>query len=253
MIAGFVQNDDSFSALECFAKMQQKGIKPNEVVLLSILMACSSIGALGQGKLIHEQIIKWGLDSNVPFGNTIIDMYAKCGNLEEAHEVFERLPKQDLVSWHILIAGYGHYGHYRLAKQYLEDMQGEGLKLHPMTYANILSSCSNAGLLEEGHICWKSMTEEHGFTPSSEHFVCMSDLLGRVGLLEEAEQVLKSMPILPSIIEWTSLLNACRRHGDMELGRHCFTQILRLNPNRAGGYVLMSNIYLEAQCWKKYT
>lgn len=236
--------------LNFFQTMLRDGINPDKITFLSILKACSSIAALGHGKMIHEQIIIVGLESDVVIGSILIDVYAKCGNLKEAYKVFDKLPHQDVVSWGAIIAGHAQHGNYRLATKCFEEMQREGLKPHGMIYTSILSACSHAGHVNEGYGYITSMIEDHGIMPSVEHFNCIVDLLGRAGQLKEAVRVLQTMPVPPDVVGWTALLTACRAYGNMEIGRQCFDQIMHLDPDVSFGYALISNLYADAHNWK---
>lgn len=249
MIGAYTKHGHGSIALELFKRLQQEGIKPDIITFIYIFKACGNIGALGQGKLIHNQIIGSGLDSDVVVVSTLIDMYAKCGSLKEAREAFDKLPNQNVVAWGAMIAGYAHHGSWSLARQCIEIMQKQGLQPNGTIYTSILSACSHTGHVEEGHQFFKSMMEDHGIAPSIEHLTCLVDLLGSAGRLKEAEQILLTMPIPPDEIGWTSLLTACRTYGNVELGRQCFDQVTRLDST-AAGYVLMSNIYAYAHLWE---
>lgn len=245
MLAGYNQHGQGFSALELFEKMLHDGVKPDKVRLLCILKACSSIGAVWQGKMIHDLIRRSGVHLDVVLGNALIDMYAKCGNLEEAYTVFNELGDRDIVSWGAMIAGYAQHGCHEMVKQFLRAMQCEGIKPNDKIYSSILSACSHAGLVEEGYHHFKAMMVDHGISPSLEHVNCMVDLLSRVGFLNEAEKLLQSMPLPPDSMAWTSLLTACRTYGNMELGKHCYEHIGQSNPGVSAAYVTMSNIFTQ--------
>lgn len=250
MIEGYAQHEYGLCALELFERMQQEGIMPNKVIFLSALKACGTVGAITQGSLIHCQIIRSGLESDVAIGSTLVDAYAKCGRLEEAKRVFNGLQDRNVVSWGAMVAAYSRYGNCKLVENCLLDMHQLGLKPGRVIYISVLAACSHAGLLEEGSHYFKSMREDHGITPSIEHYNCMVDLLGRLGHLSEAEVLLQTMPIPPDIIGWTSLLTSCRTYGNVELGRQCFDKVIQYDPARAAGYVLMSNIYADAHMWE---
>lgn len=250
MVAGYTQHGHCLSALQLFKKMQIEGVEPNRVIFLCILKACSGITALQQGRVIHDQIIKWVFLLDMEIGNTLVDMYAKCGSVDEGHKVFVGLPAQNVISWGVMIAGYTRHGHCKAAVQCFEAMQQQGLKPDHVIFTSILTACSHAGLLEEGHKYFKSMTDDYAILPNMEHYSCMIDLLGRVGHLNEAVSFLHSMPILSDSILLTSLLTSCRTYHNVELGRFIFDQLVGLDPTNASLYVLMSNIYAGAQMWE---
>lgn len=219
LITGYVEHGDNVSALESFEKLQLQGIKPNEATLLSALKACGSLGAFEQGRLIHDQIIRNGMQLDVAIGSTLLDMYAKCGRLHEAHTVFDGLPHQDIVAWGALVAGYTWNGCSESVLRVMKDMQVHCLKPDEVIFTNALAACSHKGLVQEGYFYFKSLTEEHGMTPSAEQFSCMIDLLGRSGNLVEAEDLLLTVPSLPDGVAWLSLLTSCKTYGNMMQGK----------------------------------
>lgn len=249
IMTGYAQNDEGFPALELFELMHQERVIPNRVSFLSTLKACSSIGSIGHGLLIHDQIMRSSLESDLVVSNSLIDMYAKCGSLQEAYKVFDGLSKRDVVSWSALIAGYAQHGSLKLAQHYLYDMHQEGVNPASKTFTSILGACSIAGHVEEGHYYFKSMREEYGMTPSIEHCNCMIDILGRAGCMEDAKKFLQSMPSLPNITTWMSLLTSCRTFGSIEFGRVCFDQANKLNPYNSSAFMIMSKIYADANMW----
>lgn len=235
--------------LSFFSHMQQEGIKPSKVILLSVLKVCGIIGSTGQAKLIHDEIIRSGLNLDVMIGSTVIETYAKCGSLEDAHTVFKELPAHNIVSWGAMISGYARHGQCRLARCFFEDMKQQGLQPNHVIFTSILAACTHAGLLEEGVEYFKSMKQDHGIAPGIEQYSCLVDLLSRTGCLKEAEDLLQSMPLPPDFIVWTSLLSGCRTYCNVELGRKCFEGAVQSNPNVASGHVVMSNIYADAHLW----
>ncbi|KAJ7569605.1 hypothetical protein O6H91_01G085800 [Diphasiastrum complanatum] len=246
LISGYVQHELGLEALKLFNRMQQEGIKPDNGTFASVLKACGRMAAVGQGKQIHAQILQFGLHSDVLVGSALVDMYARCGSLTEAREVFDKLPNKNAVSWGAMMGGYAQLGNCTLARQCFEDMQKEGLKPDKVTFLNMLVACSHKGLIDQGRQYFKLMTENYGIEPTIEHYTCMVDLFGRAGCLDEAENMLKGMPMPPNIRGWGSLLTACKTYGDVTRGRRCFDEMVKLDPKAASAYILMSNIYVDA-------
>lgn len=182
-------------------------------------------------------------------GSTLIDMYIKCGNFEDAFRAFQKLPKGDVVIWNAMIAGYVLHNEYELALRFYRGMQGQGLKPDDVTFVSLLSVCSRMGLVDAACQYFDSMAVNHGIPPTLGHYNCMVDLLGRGGRLYEAENLLKAMPYGFSIFHWTSLLTNCRTYGNAELGRRCFDQLVAIDHRCASAYVLMFNIYAGADRW----
>lgn len=243
MIAGYAQHGQGLAALELITKMQLERIKLDRSTFLVSLKACISTGAVEQGKLMHDQIVRNGLELDLVVGSAIVNMYAKCGSLQDACNVFKKLPNQDVVCWNTLIAGYAQHGDSKLAEQCLKELQRKGIEPADGTYTSVLTACSRVGKVEGGHHHFKGMGENQ---QTLLHFTCMIDLLGRAGRLEEAVEVMQTMPNLPDATVWLVLLTACKTYGNVNLGRECFNQLRGLNLNVAAGYVLMSNIYADS-------
>eukprot|EP01018_Ginkgo_biloba_P024506 Gb_17916 [translate_table: standard] len=253
MIVGYAQNGHSEEALKFFHHMHCGGTKPNHFTYSSALSACASLTALEEGKQVHAHIIKSGVESDVFVGSGLVDMYAKCGSIEDAHQGFDKMPKRDIVSWNTMIAGYAQHGHAREALQAFDQMKQSGIKPNHITFIGVLSACSHVGLVSEGHWYFKSLSQDHGITPKMEHYACMVDLLGRAGHLYEAEEFISNMPVEPDALVWATLLGACRIHGNMELGERAAGCLLQLEPQDPVTYVVLSNIYAAAGRWDAVT
>eukprot|EP01018_Ginkgo_biloba_P030408 Gb_26155 [translate_table: standard] len=249
MIAGYAQNGLANEALKVFREMQVAGMKPNLMTITSVLPACTHSVALQLGKEIHDHAIKSGIESDVFVASALIDMYSKCGCVEIARQVFDKITRKDVVSWNAMIVGYGMHGHGIKAIELLNQMEMAGVKPDHVTFIHVLSACSHAGLLIEGLQYFDCMSRYYHITPTVDHYACMVDLLGRVGHLDEAYNFIMKMPLQPDIVVWGTLLSACRIHNNIELGECAFRHLFELEPDNCGNYVLLSNIYAEAGRW----
>jgi pentatricopeptide repeat protein len=250
IIAGHVQNGHAKEALELFHQMQLVDMKPNSVTMLSVLPACADLASLQQGNWIHNLIIRSGLEADVSVVTALVDMYAKCGNIDAAGQLFDRMTKQDVISWSTMIAGYGMHGLYKDALRLFGQMQQAGMKPDHITFIGVLSACTHAGLVDEGWRYFNCMSGDFSLTPRVEHYACMVDLLGRAGRLDEAENIIKHMPIEPDSEVWGTLLAACKAHCNVELAERVSKNLLELEPENAGIYVLLANIYAVAGRWE---
>eukprot|EP01018_Ginkgo_biloba_P025338 Gb_35268 [translate_table: standard] len=249
MIAGYAQIGHGEEASKLFGQMQWARVKPIQSTFASVLSASASLAILEQGKQYHGHIIKVGFSSDIFVGNALIAMYAKCGGIEDARQVLDEMPDKDVVSWNSLIAGFALHGYGKEAVQLIEQMQLSGIKPNHTTFIGILSACSHAGLVHEGWHYFNSMSQDHCITPRASHYACMVDLLGRAGSLNEAEDFIKKMPFEPDAVVWGSLLGACRVHANAEVAKRAAVHLLELEPQHAGTYVLLSNIYAAAGRW----
>lgn len=246
MIAAYAQHGHGQDALQIFQQLQQVDIEPDRVTFLSALKACSTLAALDWGKLIHAQIVGGGFTADMSVDNTLIDMYSKCGSLADACRVFGIMPTRGVVAWSAMIAGYALHSDYEEALQHFKEMQQEGLKPNDVTFVSLISACGHKGLVDKGYSHFHSMRESYGITPTPAHFNCMVDLLGRAGRVEEAADLLLSMPIHCKLLGWTSLLNHCKTHKSVELGRTCFDHIVTTDCREASAYSVISEIYINA-------
>jgi pentatricopeptide repeat protein len=189
------------------------------MTFVGVLNACASVVALEEGKHAHEQIIERGWDSNTFLASSLVDMYAKCWNMENAFRVFNKIPSQDVVPWTAMIGGYAIHRHGKEALQRFEQMCKEGVQLDDTTFVCLLlSACSHAGLVDEGLRCYSSMSTVYMISAKLEHYTCMIDFLGRAGRLQEAENMIKPMLCKPTVAVREALLGACRIHGNVEMG-----------------------------------
>ncbi|MCO5585762.1 hypothetical protein L7F22_039698 [Adiantum nelumboides] len=244
IIEGYTENGQGDEALQLFKDMHKAGVEPNIITFISSIKACTSIGAIDQGEIIHMDVIEQGFDSNLVIGNALIDMYGKGGCLEDSVRVFDSFMTHSVESWSALLAGFANYGDSRLANHYFQAMCKTGLEPDFISFLSLLYACSHAGLFEEAQFHLKCMVEDCKIAPTREHFACMVDMFGRAGFLEGAGIVVLAMPFPPDTILWKALLSSCVRHNDMRIGRHAFECLLNCDCKTAAGYVLMSNIYV---------
>ncbi|KAI3964757.1 hypothetical protein MKW92_017609 [Papaver armeniacum] len=202
MIASCTQNGKDVEALELFGEMQVAGVKPNSVTIPCILPACANIAALMRGKAAHCFSLRRDIFEDVYVGTALIDMYAKCGKLGDAHICFDRMTTRNLVSWNAMIGGYAMHGKAKEAIEIFELMKKDGEKPNFISFTCILSACSQSGLAEEGWNYFKSMSLDYGIDARIEHYACMITLLGRSGRIEEAYSVVKTIPYEPDACIW---------------------------------------------------
>jgi pentatricopeptide repeat protein len=249
MIAGYAYNGQALEALKLFQEMKLAGVKPDAKTFASVLPACASMVALDQGIEIHEEIVTRGFQSDVFLEGALVDMYAKCGNIKKAREIFDDMHKRDVTSWTAMIGGYAMHGYGQEALKLFEQMQHSGIKPNHITLICVLTACCHVGLVKKGKEYFDSMSQYYKITPVMEHYGCMVDLLARAGYLDEAEDFISKMPIKPDASVWCCLLGACRTRNNVELGERAAERIFELEPTNAAPYVLLSNIYASAGRW----
>lgn len=249
MISGYAQCGESREALHLFSLMQMEGVKLNEVSMVSVLSACTHLGALDQGRWAHMYINRNKLRMTVTLGTSLIDMYAKCGSMDKAIEVFYSMKEKNVYTWTSVINGLAMNGAGEKCLELFSLMKQDGVQPNEVTFIAILRGCSVVGLVEEGREHFDSMKRVYNIDPQFEHYGCLVDLYGRAGRLDEALDVIHSMPMKPHAGAWGALLNACRMYKNTEMGELASRNLVELEAKSHGAYVLLSNIYADSRKW----
>lgn len=247
IIGAFAQNSDGDEALDLFKRMKRAGFAADQATLTSVLRACTGLALLELGTQVHVHVLKY--DQDLILNNALLDMYCKCGSLEDAQFIFDRMVEKDVISWSTMIAGLAQNGYSQKALKFFELMKASGLEPNYITILGVLFACSHAGLVEDGLCYFHSMKNVYGIDPEKEHYGCIIDLLGRAGKLDQAVKLINEMDYEPDAVTWRALLGACRVHQNTDLAVYAAKQILNLDPQDAGTYILLSNIYANMQRW----
>ncbi|PNT73101.1 hypothetical protein BRADI_2g53235v3 [Brachypodium distachyon] len=249
MICGYSQASHFSDALELFRQMQRAKMKPDAIVIASVLSACAHLGALDLGKWIHDYVRRNKIKADTIMHNSLIDMYAKCGSTEEAFLVFKEMKEKDTLSWNSIILGLANNGSAEDALSVFHTMLAEGFQPNGVTLLGVLIACTNANLVEEGLNYFDSMRSAHNMEPQMKHYGCVVDLLGRAGQLEKAMRFITEMPIAPDPVVYRVLLGACKTHGDLAIAEVVTRKLIELDPGNSGDYTLLSNTYASADRW----
>ena len=250
LIAGKAQNGYSEVVLDQYNMMKMAGFRPDKITFVSVISSCSELATLGQGQQIHAEAIKAGASSVVAVISSLISMYSKCGCLEDSIKAFLECEQEDLVLWSAMITAYGFHGQGDKAIKLFERMEQEELEANDVTFLSLLYACSHCGLKEKGMEFFDLMLNKYGLKPKLEHYTCVVDLLGRSGCLEEAEAMIRSMPIKADAIIWKTLLSACKIHKNADMAKRVADEVIRLYPQESAPYVLLSNIHASAKRWQ---
>ncbi|XP_004306116.1 PREDICTED: pentatricopeptide repeat-containing protein At3g29230 [Fragaria vesca subsp. vesca] len=250
IISGYAQKGLAKEAIMLYDQMEGDGLKLDNGAIISILAACAESGLIALGKKVHESIERNRFKCSTPVLNALLDMYAKCGGLEEAYRVFDGIARKDLVSWNSMLQGLAMHGHGEKALQLFSRMEKAGFRPDKVTFIGVLCACTHSGFVEEGLDVFHRMEKEYGIVPEVEHYGCMIDLLGRGGRLREAFRLVYSMPMEPNAVIWGTLLGACRMHNDIELAEKALDQLVKLDPSDPGNFSIVSNMYAAAGDWE---
>ncbi|BBG95498.1 Tetratricopeptide repeat-like superfamily protein, partial [Prunus dulcis] len=217
MIGGYVRVGWSTDAVDLFREMQMVGVRPDEITMVSVLSACTDLGALELGKWVESYIDKEGIQKTVELSNALIDMFSKCGDVEKALKLFRYMSGRTIVSWTSVIDGLAMHGRGMEAMSLFEEMIGTGVAPDDVAFIGLFSACSHSG----------------------------------AGLVKEALEFIQKMPIEPNPIVLRTLISACRAHGELKLGESITKELIRNEPMQESNYVLLSNIYAKMTHWEK--
>ncbi|PPR93799.1 hypothetical protein GOBAR_AA26881 [Gossypium barbadense] len=250
IISGYVQRGFHEEGLNLFNEMHKASVRADQATFASILKASTNLASLSLGKQIHSFVIRSGYMSNVFSGSALLDMYAKCGSIEDSIQLFQYMSERNIVSWNALISAHAQNGDAKATLDSFEKMVQSGFQPDSVSFLSVLSACSHCGLVQEGLRYFRTMTRIHNLVPKKEHYASMVDMLCRSGRFNEAEKLMDEMPFDPDEIMWSSVLNSCRIHKNQELARKAADQLFSMEVLRdAAAYVSMSNIYAAAGQW----
>ncbi|KAK0576177.1 hypothetical protein LWI29_013300 [Acer saccharum] len=253
-ISGYVQNHMFDQAVSMFHLMLTDAkCKPDQTTLVSVLSSCSHLGSLEHGKWIDSYIKKHKFELSVSLGNALIDMFAKCGDVENAKSVFHKMASRCIITWTTMISGLAVNGQCREALSLFDRMQSEEIKPDDVIFVAVLSACAHGGLVEEGKWVFEQMVKEYDIRPRIEHYGCMIDLLGRAGKLEEALRFIESMHLNPNAVIWANLLASCKIHGNGEMLESVARKILDQEPSNPGYLMLISNLSASVGKWEHFS
>eukprot|EP01018_Ginkgo_biloba_P002445 Gb_38364 [translate_table: standard] len=194
IIAAYGQNGQDYEALGFFSQMQLSEVKPNSVTLVSVLPSCANLAAVEQGKEIHAYIIRSGVELDIFIGSALVDMYAKCGNLRDARQLFDKMPQRNDVLWNVMISGYAQNGHGEEALELFHHMQLSGLNPSVVTWNGLISGCTQSARDEDA--------------------------------LELFHQMLLAK-VKPDSFTFGSVITACSSLADLEQGKEIHSRIIR--------------------------
>ncbi|GMH07809.1 hypothetical protein Nepgr_009649 [Nepenthes gracilis] len=249
MIAGYARKADFVTQRTLLNKMISEDVRPDEFTMVNLVSAAAEIASLGHGRWLHGLALRMQIKLDAILGSSLINMYSKCGHIEKAFKVFKGVAEKDVTVWTTMITGFAFHGHGSRALEMFFEMQKYVMPNH-VTLLAVLTACSHSGFVDEGLKVFNTMRDKYAIEPGIEHYGCLVDLLARSGKLELAVHVIKNMPMRPSRSIWGSVLSACKaKEENTEMAKMASAELLRLEPEKEGGYVLLSNIYASCGKW----
>jgi pentatricopeptide repeat protein len=250
MLAGYAQNGHFEEALKLQIQMVRAGARPDHATLIASLTACSSLALLQQGRINHALAIKTLLISYTALCNALITMYSKCGSMKDSELVFRGIKNRGLLSYNTMISAYAQHGNYVKVLSFFKGMKQSGLHPDEITFLGLLSACSHVGNVKDSLKWFDLMVSKYNLTPQPGHYVCIVDILNRAGELDKALTYIKDMPDKSENAVWGSLLGACKTYANVNLGELAANNLLKLDTQSSGVYVMLSNIYASASMWE---
>lgn len=223
LIHGCIESGEPQQALDLFRKMQEDCVYPSKFTFTALLKACARLKFAGRGQELHSELAQKGLERELFIGSTLVDLYAKCGLLMEAWEVFVKLPVRNLVSWSSLIFGFTEHGLGREALNKFEQMEMEGVCPDVVTLICGLRACGSIGAIDRGrklHI----MIAKEGLERDLSLHNSLVAMYAECGSLLEAQTVFDELPVR-DLISWTALIRGYADHGFSEEALNCLHQM----------------------------
>ncbi|XP_047338500.1 pentatricopeptide repeat-containing protein At1g77170, mitochondrial-like [Impatiens glandulifera] len=252
IISGLSQAGCAKEVITMFLELMRTGLRPDDVTMVCVTSSCGSLGDLNLSLQLHKCIYqaKTFERSDLLMLNSLIDMYGKCGRMDLANRVFSRMEERNVSSWTSMIVGYGMHGHVNEALDCFSLMREARVRPNYITFVGVLSACVHGGRVGEGKRYFEMMKNEYGIEPRLQHYGCMVDLIGRAGLFEEAKEMVLNMPMESNVVVWGSLMGACEKYGNVEMGEFVAKRLIELEPWNEGVYVVLSNIYANHGLWE---
>lgn len=191
MIDGYVKHQQPIEAFKLFQRMHIHNVMPNEFTVVSLIKACTDMESLNLGRWIHDFALKNGFELGTFIGTALIDMYSKCGSLEDAIKVFNKMQIKGLATWNSMITGLGVHGMGKQALALFQEMEKTDVIPDAITFVGVLSACVHINDLDEGEKYFNLMTEYYGLEPILEHYKCMIELYNRANRLDEIFALVK--------------------------------------------------------------
>lgn len=251
MIVALSQNGCAIQALDLLCEMNRLELRMDKFSLASAISACASISSLELGEQLFARATVIGLESDQIICTSLVDLYCKCGFVDDGRKLFDGMMKSDEISWNTMLMGYATNGHGIEALNLFTEMRQAGVRPTDITFTAILSACDHCGLVEEGQKWFYTMKSYYHIDPGIEHYSCVVDLFARAGCLEEAMNLIEHMPFEADASMWSSVLRGCVAHGDKTLGKKVAERIIKLDPENSGAYVQLSSVFANSGDWER--
>ncbi|KAI5066611.1 hypothetical protein GOP47_0019235 [Adiantum capillus-veneris] len=240
LMDAYAQQGQCDGACQLLTHMQSEGFPPNTITLISLLSSCLSAGGLDTGKQAHTYIQLFGLEIDVTLGNSLLNMYGKCGSLNEAFMVFSQMVKRDVISWNTMINACTHCGQEKMALELFQDMMQEGITPDRITLLGVIEACASQAILEEAkHM--HSYIKRFGLVKDAMIGSALIKMYNKCGSLDDVQRVSDETPV-KDVILWNTIISAYAQHGHGERALQIFEQmkIHGVRPNESTLSIVLS-------------
>ncbi|KAF7037040.1 hypothetical protein CFC21_047517 [Triticum aestivum] len=245
LIGGYADAGMHPAALCIFRSALEEAVQVNDFTVSCIVRVCAAATLFELGAQVHARSIKTALDASPFVGSSLVSLYSKCGLVDCAYQVFSAAPERNLGIWNAVLIASAQHGHTSTAFERFTKMQNAGFRPNFITFLCLLTACSHAGLVDEGKRYF-SLMKEYRIEPQVEHYAAMVDLLGRVGRITEALDLIESMPMEPPDSVWGALLMACRMFKDADTAAIAAKRLFETGSRSSGAHMLLSSTYAAA-------
>lgn len=260
MITGYLNFRNPGQALKLFREMVLQCFDVNDTTMVQVITACGRSHRLKEGRSVHGFLVKWFPSLSLIIETAMIDMYSKCGRVDIAQWIFERMRRKNAVSWNAMILGHCIHGNPVEGLSLYAEMKDrirvvDSLLPDELTFIGVLCACARLGLLEEGRNHFSQMTDVFCIKPNFGHYWCLSNLMANVGLMQEAVSILKNIPSDEGMHGeepvWAGVFGSCRFEGDVMLGEQIAKELIEQDPHNFCHYNLLGNVYAAAGKWEE--
>ncbi|KAL3626157.1 hypothetical protein CASFOL_029706 [Castilleja foliolosa] len=249
MITGYMRNGLGEQALVFFVDLMRNFIRPDDITLGAVLHACSNMATLGHGQMVHAHVVRSGFYTYSYVGNSLVNMYAKCGDIYNANRAFNDVTNKDLISWNTMLFAFGLHGRSTQALRIFEEMLASGIKPDKVTFIGLLMMCSHLGMINKGLGFFESMGSLYGLKPDTDHVACVVDMLARAGKIEKAKELADKYVESDASLSEAVIGSYYSCRGDLKMGAELAEQMRILRPRDEMSYVVLSNLYCASGQW----
>ncbi|CAA0833109.1 Tetratricopeptide repeat (TPR)-like superfamily protein [Striga hermonthica] len=249
LMTSFLKSGLTEDAIDLFGLMLDEKIGFDETSLSLALKALSNsnVGPASSAScpMLHCCAVKSGFESDVSILCSLIDTYSKSGRPESSFRLFRQIRSPDVLCFTSIISALARDGKGKECVRMLYEMVEKGIKPDNVTFLSVLTGCNHSGLVEEGRLVFSWMRAHFGPSAERRHYSCMADLLGRAGLLDEAEELIEGSPWEGDYVIWSSVLRSCRIHQHERVGRRAVKKLMEIEPDNPSGWAQASSFYWE--------